>query len=367
MPTPALQALAERPAIQEAWEGAQRLAANEGRQLPSVMAVMPDGQTVRIIHPDFEAFDYMKRALDDQVNNATGNERRVLSDLRSQFVEQLDQMYPTYAQARATAAPGQRLAQRLEDSGTGTTAGGTGAERARSIVNPVFNQNPRAISEARDAYIAANREDEWNAGVRAYLQDAIDRASMSQQGLNPSMLLRNVWNNQDTRAAMQSAMTPQQFQGFENFMGTIEDVARTFPMNSLTDMRKNAGAALDAAGANNPISRATAIGANVVSPWRLPDIGAKGLDAINRWAQGRTVQSIVNNLFSPDGLRYLQAMSRVSPRSQQAIELTGQLVARVATQIGSDVSAATAGPQQQQTGQNKLQAPAGSPSTPTGP
>lgn len=199
----------------------------------------------------------------------------VIDSLRSDLLTHLDAAYPDYVTARATAAPGQRLASRLEDSGAGTTAGGLGSERAKAITRPIFNQNPQALVESRDAFAAAGRDDEWNAGVRSHLQGAIDKVSMSQQGLNPSMLLRNVWNNPDTRSAMQSAMTPDQFTGFDQLMDTIQDASRTYPMNSLTDMRKNAGPALDAAGADNQVSKLVSAVGTLTSVLRVLDVGGR--------------------------------------------------------------------------------------------
>ena len=148
--------------------------------------------------PDFALWDLTKRQLDDAHGIAARAGQRTdamaIDNLRGRLVSNLDAAYPTYGAARATAAPGQQLASELEQSGVGTVADKTGDERARAIVSPVFAQNnPAAISRARDAFASAGRSDEWNAGVRSYIQDAFDKASQSQQGLNPSMLRRQVW------------------------------------------------------------------------------------------------------------------------------------------------------------------------------
>ena len=149
--------------------------------------------------PDFDLWNMTKQQLDtayktakDAGNNSTA---AAIDNVRQRVVSNLDTAYPTYADARATAAPGLRLAGRMDDA-TGSAVGtGTGTERAEAIVNPVFqSNNPRAIAEQRAAFVQAGREDEWNAGTRAYLQGVMDNASKSQDGLNPSMLRTQLWS-----------------------------------------------------------------------------------------------------------------------------------------------------------------------------
>lgn len=83
--------LMQRPAIQDAMKEARRLAANEGINLTS-----PQGSV--------QGLDYVKRALDDQIGKAAGNEQRILRDLKSRLLTTLDRISPDYAQARTTFA-----------------------------------------------------------------------------------------------------------------------------------------------------------------------------------------------------------------------------------------------------------------------
>lgn len=310
--------------------------------LPAVQTAMTDAtKTYRNLYgkappetPDFALWDLTKRQLDDAYSGALRDGKRTdamaIDSIRQRVLSNLDTAYPTYPTAREIAAPGQRLASQLEDSGVGTTANAGIDEKARAIVAPVFNQNPRAISQAREAFANAGRADEWNAGVRSYIQDAFDRASQSQQGLNPSMLRRQVWGNVDNRAAIEAALTPQQYTGFDNFMKTVEDVARTFPMNSLTATRLNARGALSGAAENQANVRAVDAAATILSPFRMMDIGTQALGGVRQRMVQSNVNRIVGHLFSPDGLQYLEAMSAYSPTSQRAIEATSQLLGRLA-------------------------------------
>lgn len=84
--------LMQRPAIRDgALNEARRLAANEGLDLAD-----PAGSVAGL--------DYVRRALADQVSTATGNERRVLSDILTRLTGVMDQISPDLRAARETFA-----------------------------------------------------------------------------------------------------------------------------------------------------------------------------------------------------------------------------------------------------------------------
>ncbi len=305
-------------------------------------------ETYRVFHrrdapmvPDFDLWDLTRRELRDMAGEATANRRNTLAagyegSLR-ELSTALDEAFPTYAQARATAAPGQRLAATLQDTAAGTSGAAGVDDRARSILAPIFERsNPQYVRQAREAFFQANRGDEWNAGIRAYLQDAIGRASTSQAGLNPAMLRRQVWANLEdgVRANMQAAMTPEQFAGFNRFMQTVEQVARTFPENSMTAQRLGGQEAMRQAGedATNRLLRGVG---NTLSP-NVANVVRDGLNRVADMRNARNVAGVIDNLFSPQGLQYLEQMARLNPSSRRAIVATGQFLAQ-----GADAAAST--------------------------
>lgn len=79
--------LLKTPAVQEAIGEARTLAANEFVNLKN-----PSGSV--------KGLDYVKRALDDQIKNATGNEQRVLVGLKDRLLTTIDTLSPEYAAAR---------------------------------------------------------------------------------------------------------------------------------------------------------------------------------------------------------------------------------------------------------------------------
>lgn len=86
-----INALWNRPAMQDAVKDAVTLARNEGIDLET------EAGTVK-------GLDYVGRALKDKIAKATpgSNEARVLTDLRKNFLENLDAVSPKYAEARTT-------------------------------------------------------------------------------------------------------------------------------------------------------------------------------------------------------------------------------------------------------------------------
>lgn len=294
------------------------------------------GHAANLNAPDFQLWNIAKTKLDDAISAAKDareySRADALDNIRTRFVSALDDAYPTYAQARATTAPTQQLAARMENA-VGSAAG-DGSETAGKITRGVFeSNNPRAIKEMRDAYDQAGRTDEWNAGVRAYLQDVFDRTIRSQEGINPQMLRRQLWSDPNARDAMRNAMDPRAFAGFENFMRTVQDVAQSRGMNSLTAPRQAAAKDLVERASDTPMQYL--VGAlKGTSVLRLADIGGRGADAIQGWMTNRNLGNIAKNLFSPEGQQYLRSMATM-PRGPQAIAATARFLGEQAGAYGS--------------------------------
>lgn len=321
--SPDLAQLMDTPAVRDAMGKARVVYENKYGKPPEV--------------PDFRLWQETKHILDDAhdaaLRNADSSAGRAVASgidsVRERFIGALDDAYPTYGAAREIAAPGHRLAGRLQDTATGKIAAKTGDENARPLVAPMFEAtNTAGIKTAREAFETAGQTDAWNNGVRAYVQDAIDKASTSQEGLNAAMLRRKVWSNTDVRANLQAAMTPEQFKGFENFLGTVEDVAKTMPINSLTHSRGAASAALANAAGGTPANKLVRGVGTVLSPSSY-FTGAKMLtDPLDAWITGRNVRGVVDNLFSPNGMQMLEDMARVAPGTNRARAAALQILSR---------------------------------------
>jgi hypothetical protein len=310
-----------------AYEGARTFAADEGYRLPTIKEI-EKGATV-----PFEGWDFMKRefqkfAIDEtRKGNNTGASQ--FTDMADAIRREVIKVNAPYGKALEIVAPGQAFAKRLEETGLGKVSELTGDERARAIMNPVFaGNNPQAISKARDAFTAAGKADEWNAGVRSYIQDALDKAGKSQDGLNPARLHGDLFGNADTRKAIKAGLSPEQYEGFENFVKTVGDAARTYPMNSLTAMRQEANKNLAGAASNSPTVKAIRAARNLGTVTSWPNVVGRLFGQVEQRAIQRDMSRIIDNLFTPDGMKYLEEMSKYSLGSVRMVNATGQIIGR---------------------------------------
>lgn len=118
--------LLKRPAIQQAMKEARTLAANEGVNMSS-----PAGSV--------KGLDYVKRALDDQIGKAQGNEQRVLVELKNRLLTTIDTLSPEYAAARETFQQMSRPVNQMEIA----------EAIAQKSINPLTGQmQPQALARA---------------------------------------------------------------------------------------------------------------------------------------------------------------------------------------------------------------------------
>jgi hypothetical protein len=310
-----------------AYEAARTFAANDGVRIPSIQEV-EKGATI-----PFEGWDHMKRRFirfaEEEIQRGDNARASQFTDMADAIKNEVIKVNKPYGEALEIVAPGQAFAKRLEESGLGKIADLTGDERVRAIMNPVFNgNNERAISKSRDAFFAAGKADEWNAGVRAYIQDALDKAGKSQDGLNPARLHGDLFGNTDTRKAIKAALSPEQYEGFENFVKTVGNAARTYPMNSLTAMRQEANKNLTGAASNNLTVSAIRAARNLGTITKWPDVFGRLVGGVEQRAIQRDMSRIIDNLFTADGMKYLEEMSKYSPGSMRMVNATGQIIGR---------------------------------------
>jgi hypothetical protein len=164
----------------------------------------------------------------------------------------------------------------------------------------------------------------------------MDRASKSQDGLNPSMLRAQLFGNPDTRASLQAAMGPQQFQGLDNYMSVLEAAARSRGMNSLTAPRQATAAELKQAadsGGAGALRFAGSIAQDITNPLHGFGVGTAAKAGLNSVADRVTAANLRNmtaRIFSPDGMQFLQQMAGISPMSNRAISASSEFLGQQA-------------------------------------
>jgi hypothetical protein len=113
---PEIADMLQRPSMQKALNGANRIAAEEGRD-PTTLGFDLDaqGNTTLSSVPSWQTLDYVKRGLDDVVESARdpltkrlNTEGNAINSTRANFLKTVDQFNPDYAKARvAYAGPAQ--------------------------------------------------------------------------------------------------------------------------------------------------------------------------------------------------------------------------------------------------------------------
>jgi hypothetical protein len=132
-------------------------------------------------------------------------------------------------------------------------------------------------------------------------------------------------------------MDPAAFQGLENFMGTIERVAQSRGMNSLTAPRQAGAENLEQAATQGSMAAITSRGQRwAENPLRI--IG-DAIGAMGQRSKDRALTGIVDRLFSPDGIKYLQSMSRVPPLSQRGLSATANFLGQLGAGYGVPAAA----------------------------
>jgi hypothetical protein len=99
-------------------------------------------------------------------------------------------------------------------------------------------------------------------------------------------------------------------------------------MNSLTAMRQEANKNLAGAASNSPTVKAIRAARNLGTVTSWPNVVGRLFGQVEQRAIQRDMSRIIDNLFTPDGMKYLEEMSKYSPGSVRMVNATGQIIGR---------------------------------------
>jgi hypothetical protein len=238
---PELDPIMKRPSVEKGLGYAKLIAAEEGRDI--TVPVFENGKMAgRDVVPDWRSWDYIKRGIDRVIEENTDNFGKMTAYGRSvvqtkkELLGILDKANPDYSVARKAFETASPEVTAIKQGVVGKLAQKDGVERIGEI-RSLFNanlSNPGSVGRAREAYVAAGRVDDWNAGVATYLKDSMDAASKSGEGLSAKRLVSSVFGDPRQKALIEKAMTPEQYGGFKKLMEIVENVARKLPEGSPT-------------------------------------------------------------------------------------------------------------------------------------
>ena len=278
--------------------------------------------------------DATRKHLDDLIQEARqagrGNRARLLQGARDELDAAL-KTNPDYAQALAAAQPGQAAAARIEASATARAGDSATDAPARQITAPMFDFkriSPAGIAQARTDFTQAGKLDEWNQGLRAYIESTLDTASRGTDGGASATRLRaEIWADPRARAAMKAAMDGPQFASFERLMQVVEHVARTLPENSATANKLMSSEMVERMSQGTG-ARAIQLAGRLFSPLRLADTAGAAADRLSWGLTQKGKEALAAAMTDPANLEGLRRLRMLSPTSQAAMDIASQLLLR---------------------------------------
>ena len=306
------EGLMKRPAMTEAGKKAVRLAKNEGIDLAD-----PKNSLL--------GMHYMKLALDDMIEGAGqqgfgGTYKRGLVGVKNELVGIMDTLSPTYAQARETFAhfsPNitsvkEGVVSKLADLSDESTQ-----KAAQMLFNP--QASPYTVERVKNLFEKSGLKGDYDAILRAYLQSTFEKAGQQFKTSGGALEQAPNWQvalsgNPRQFRVLEKAMDGPQFQAFKNMMDVFEAMGRTSGAGAGSQtMTRQEGARL--------LRRESGAGmmgqaANLVSP---QNVGAR----VGEWLQevrlGNHAEKLATVMTSPDGMKKLRELKRLSPNDQRFI------------------------------------------------
>lgn len=223
-----------------------------------------------------------------------------------------------YAEARAAFAGDSPEVTGLEKGLVGLAAKerASGMQNIPKVLFDASSADPISIITARNAFEKAGKMDDWNAGLRSYLQNIFDTAAKQDQG--PAVSLHRAlkadarqYNN------LKAAMTPKQFSAFEDFMSVLDMVKRAPKEGSPTATDVGSRDAFVGPGA-----KAASNTVRAINPINWPTAIANKIDD---WSAGKNAAEMVDIITNPKAVQSLRRLRVLKPGSEKFIQELGYL------------------------------------------
>jgi hypothetical protein len=280
--------------------------------------------------------DAVKKELDDMIEVAKragqGNRARVLTESKEKLLAQTDAAFPEYASVRAEFAGMSPEVTEITKGTIGQVAKSKGGVNDLGTLFDFNRTGPKEIAKARSQFEKSGKIDEWNAGLRAFIQNkwsAAGKETAAGPRANLAGAYRSsIFGDERARQAMKSAMSPEQYEGFSRFMDVLEAAARALPEGSptATDMAGMAAMRGKAGGAVKAVTNF-----DITKP--LGQIG----DWLENKAYGKQAEQIAQIITSPDGMAKLKELRKLTPGSMKARALVGQMLSAEAAKLPNRV------------------------------
>jgi hypothetical protein len=158
--------------------------------------------------------------------------------------------------------------------------------------------------------------DEWNAGLRSYLQNAFDAAAKQDKG-PVSSIYRNLKADKRQFNNLKAAMSPEQFKAFDDLMSVLEMVKRAPPEGSATATDLGSRDAF-----TGPVAKVVSKAIRSLNPINWP---TRIADKIDDWSAGRNAEEMVNIITNPNAIKSLRRLKMLKPGTEKFITEMGYL------------------------------------------
>ncbi len=306
---PRAQAIMERPAMKEAGKKAVLLAKNEGVDLAD-----PKNSLL--------GMHYMKLALDDMIEGAGqqgfgGTYKRGLVGLKEQLVGMMDEVSPTYAEARKIFAHFSPAVTQAKDGIVSTLKEMTD-EQVFTAAKKLFggNASPNTVGKTKELFERAGAGDSWKRLTRAYLEDTFEQAG-KQTKTGSAINQASDWQvamsgNPRQFRILEKALDPKQFDAFKDMMEVFQAMGRTrgAGAGSQTMGRQEGAALLRQESGAGVIGQVAKLG----SP---QNIGQRIGDWLQEARVGNHAEKLAEIMTSPQGMQKLKELKKLSPNDQR--------------------------------------------------
>ena len=192
------------------------------------------------------------------------------------------------------------------------------------ITGVVFRASPDQVGAAREAFVSAGKEAEWNGMVAAYLSDTFEIAAKEMQSVTPragAKFHKAVFSTRKARDRLRNALPDAQtYKGFEKLMSVLKATGAVPEGGSMTAFNQLVTDKMNRTGVN--------VALNAVQALSKLDITA-GLATFARdLSTARHQRLLADAIVSPDGMKMLKELSDLSPTSRRARIMAGQFIVR---------------------------------------
>lgn len=185
---------------------------------------------------------------------------------------------------------------------------------------------PAHIARIRQFYANAGKTEEWNAGLRSFVADRLDDAlglnASGEPGGVPGKFVKSVWGTEKQRDVMKAALGDAQLgTSFGKLMEVLQAASRSLPEGSPT------AANLAAQNQMMKPSMLARFAGKMTSPGTLLSAGEDIAAGISELRGPAKRIALAQALLSEDGMAKLRRLSMLSPTSQKAIAIVGDILA----------------------------------------